>query len=70
MVNIAKIVWAFNLAPGAAAVDVGVATAYCEGFLTSPKRFPVSITPRSTKHEEVINEEYNLAKAELAKYED
>lgn len=70
MVNMAKLVWAFDITPGSTPVDVDIETAYSDGFLTSPKKFPVTISPRSRKHREVVEKEIEMAKTGLAKYED
>ena len=69
MVNMAKIAWGFDLSPGMGAVDVDVHTAYTEGFLIAPKKFPILFTPRSDKHKEVVVREYEATKPFFAKYE-
>ena len=66
----AKLVWAFDLAPGAAVIDDDIGTAYSDGFLIAPEKFPLLITPRSDCHREVIENEYNSAKPFWQKYED
>ncbi|KAK9419088.1 putative Cytochrome P450 [Seiridium unicorne] len=70
MLNMAKIAWAFNLSPGSEAVDDDIVTAYHDGFLIAPKKFPILITPRSDRHKNVIENEYDSIKSLWEKYED
>lgn len=42
--------------------------AYSEGFNSSPLPFPCSITPRSSKHVEVIEGEHARALKDLVEY--
>ncbi|KFA77552.1 hypothetical protein S40288_09469 [Stachybotrys chartarum IBT 40288] len=53
------IAWAFDLSPGSEPVDDDVNTAYHDGFLIAPKRFPIVITPRSDTRKQVIENEYH-----------
>jgi hypothetical protein len=69
MVNMAKLVWAFDITTDAAAVDTNVESAYSNGFLTCPLKFPVQFTPRSSKHAAVIEKEFESIKPFLAKFE-
>jgi hypothetical protein len=69
MVNMAKLAWTFDITPGSEAVDVDINTAYSDGFLTSPKKFPITFKPRSEKHRMVIEKEYEAARAFFARYE-
>ncbi|KAK6081151.1 cytochrome P450 [Seiridium cupressi] len=62
--------WAFNLSPGSEAVDDDIVTAYHDGFLIAPKKFPILITPRSDRHKNVIENEYDSIKSLWEKYED
>lgn len=66
----AKIAWAFDLSPGSGAVDDDIDTAYSDGFLIAPKKFPILITPRSDRHKDVIVNEYESIKPFFQKYED
>jgi hypothetical protein len=59
MLILAKIAWAFDLSPGSEPVDDDVNTAYHDGFLIAPKRFPIVITPRSDTRKQVIENEYH-----------
>ncbi|RYP80176.1 hypothetical protein DL769_002589 [Monosporascus sp. CRB-8-3] len=70
MLNMAKIAWAFDLSPGSGAVDDNIDTAYHDGFLIAPKKFPILITPRSDRHKNVIADEYHSIKSFWEKYED
>lgn len=56
MINLSKLVWAFNFTtPGP--VDDSVETAYTGGFLICPKEFPFEIEVRSAERAKVIDEE-------------
>ncbi|KAL4881003.1 cytochrome P450 [Aspergillus karnatakaensis] len=58
-INIAKLVWAFNLERDEAAKpDISVETGYEGGFLVCPKKFPIKITPRSEAHAAIIQREF------------
>ncbi|KAK4215596.1 cytochrome P450 [Rhypophila decipiens] len=74
MLNMAKLAWALDLAPAEgmspADVDDDISTAYLEGFLIAPKRFPISIKPRSEKHRAVIEAEFEKLTPTWDKYED
>ena len=71
MVNMAKLVWAFDIiARSDDTVKIDIKDAYTDGFLTSPKKFPIKFVPRSKQHEDVIKNEYEAAKMTFAKYED
>jgi hypothetical protein len=70
MINMAKLVWSFDLSPGSKNVDDDIETAYGDGFLTCPKEFPILFTHRSKEHDEVIKKEFEAAKLVFAKYED
>ena len=70
MVNMAKIAWGFELSPGSGAVDADIDTAYSEGFLIAPKKFPVLFTPRSDRHKDIIMKEYEAVQPFFVKYND
>ena len=70
MVNMAKLVWGFNILPGSDHVDVDIESAYTDGFLTSPKKFPVKFIPRSELHKQVIMHEFEAAKEIFKQFED
>lgn len=70
ILNMAKIAWTFDLAPGAGVVDDDIITAYHDGFLIAPKKFPIMITPRSERHQRVVANEYDSIKSFWEKYED
>ena len=70
MVNMAKLVWAFDMKSGSnQLVDVDIKDAYTDGFLTCPKKFPIKFVARSKDHEEVIKKGFETAKLTFAKYE-
>ncbi len=68
MVNMAKIAWGFELSPGLGAVNVDINTAYSDGFLIAPEKFPILFTPRSDTHKDVIIKEYEAIKPFFIKY--
>ncbi|KAH6648012.1 cytochrome P450 [Truncatella angustata] len=70
MLNMAKIAWAFDLSPGPGPVDDDIETAYHDGFLIAPKKFPILITPRSERRKNVIENEYRSIESFWEKYED
>ncbi|KAF7557676.1 hypothetical protein G7046_g5968 [Stylonectria norvegica] len=71
MLNMAKIAWAFNLSPSpGTVVDDDINTAYHDGFLIAPKRFPILITPRSDIHKDIIENEYHSITNVWDEYED
>lgn len=65
----AKLAWGFDIAPGPGSIDVDINTAYSDGFLTSPRKFPVTFKPRSEEHKLVIANEYEAAKGFFAQFE-
>lgn len=69
MVNMAKIAWGFELSPGSGPVNVDIDTAYSDGFLVAPKKFPILFTPRSDKHRDIIIKEYEALKPFFIKFE-
>lgn len=70
MLNIAKMVWLFNIRSASSApADVSMSKAFSDGFLVAPKKFPVEFVPRSDHHERVIRNEFKEAKGVFARYE-
>lgn len=69
MLNMAKIAWAFDLSPGSDSVNDDIDTAYHDGFLIAPKKFPITIKPRSEHHRKVITSEYHSVESFWDKYE-
>ncbi|KAL7624834.1 hypothetical protein AAE478_004048 [Parahypoxylon ruwenzoriense] len=69
--NIARILWAFNVEPAKDAngrdIDVDI-FAFSDGFNSSPLPFRCSIKPRSSKHVEIIEREYQDALEPLKTY--
>ncbi|KAI0470408.1 cytochrome P450 [Xylariaceae sp. FL0804] len=70
ILNMAKIAWCFDFSSSSGAVDADIGTAYTDGFLIAPKKFPLVLTPRSEKHREVISQEYRELEPFFAKYLD
>ncbi|KAL4811050.1 cytochrome P450 [Aspergillus unguis] len=57
-INIAKLVWAFDIEMDESPPDASIETGYEGGFLVCPKRFPVRITPRSELHAAIVKREF------------
>lgn len=70
ILNMAKIAWTFDLAPGGGPVDDDINTAYHDGFLIAPKKFPMMIIPRSDRHKNIVANEFDSIKSFWEKYED
>ncbi|KAF5020201.1 hypothetical protein F66182_7766 [Fusarium sp. NRRL 66182] len=70
MLNMAKIAWSFDLSPDSDTVNDDIDSAYHDGFLIAPKKFPIKIRPRSEVHKGVIMHEYELIKSFWDKYDD
>jgi hypothetical protein len=70
MLNMAKMAWAFDLSSGISDVNVDINTAYTDGFLIAPKKFPIIFTARSEKHRNVICREYEDVKPFFEKYKE
>ncbi|CAI7579982.1 unnamed protein product [Penicillium pancosmium] len=70
MLNMAKITWGFDISAKNHAVDLDVKTAYTDGFVFSPQRFPVNITARTEKHRKVFEAELQASQKLFARYED
>lgn len=79
-INIAKIIWAFEIRPGTDPVtgqpmriddiNVDIKTQWTDGFLIAPKPFPISLRVRSDKHRKVLQQEMEQAQKILSGYED
>ncbi|KAI0133793.1 cytochrome P450 [Xylariales sp. AK1849] len=70
ILNMAKIAWGFDLSPGPGPVNVDIATAYTDGFLIAPEKFPIVITPRSDRHKNIMAKEYETMKPFWKIYEE
>ena len=70
MLNMAKLTWSFDISAGTDELDWDVQSAYTDGFVFSPKRFPVTFKARSKMHEEVIDAEFRAQRPVFARYED
>lgn len=70
MLNMAKIVWLFNVLPaGSEPLDTSMSSAFNDGILVAPKKFPVRFVPRSEERVRVIREDFENAKTVFARYE-
>ncbi|KIX07465.1 uncharacterized protein Z518_02118 [Rhinocladiella mackenziei CBS 650.93] len=70
IVNMAKLVWAFDIAPGPGTIGDSVDVNYTGGFLVAPKKFPLHLKPRSQPHIDIIEMEYVGADEYLHQFED
>ncbi|KAL4999787.1 cytochrome P450 [Aspergillus recurvatus] len=62
-INIAKIVWGFNLGQVPRnPPDISIETGYSGGFLIHPNKFPIQITPRSEERAAVLRREFEALK--------
>ncbi|KAJ6003138.1 hypothetical protein N7451_005685 [Penicillium sp. IBT 35674x] len=69
MLNIAKMVWLFDIKSASAApLDVDMSSAFSDGFLVAPKKFPVEFVPRSDKRVQVIREEFEKSEEYLGRF--
>jgi len=60
MISMAKLVWAFDITGDGTEVDTDMATAFTNGLVTAPHKFPVQFKPRSSEHAAVIEKEFEL----------
>lgn len=70
MLSMAKLTWCFDISAAGEDLDWDVESSYTDGFVFSPKRFPVSIKPRSCEHVAVIQKEFEAQREVFARYED
>ncbi|KPI42002.1 O-methylsterigmatocystin oxido [Cyphellophora attinorum] len=70
IVNMAKLVWGFNIKPEGGRLDDDVATSYHGGFLIAPKEFPLQFIPRSAAHVDVMEKEHRVADGYLQQFEE
>jgi hypothetical protein len=70
MLNMAKTVWLFTIQSGSAApLDTSISSAFTDGFIVAPKKFPVQFVPRSNEHVKVIRGEFEKSQEIFARYE-
>ena len=63
-----KLLWFFDMS-ATGSVDTNVETAFTKGFLTAPKKFPVSLKPRSPEKAEMLRQEFQHADTFLSQYD-
>jgi hypothetical protein len=68
MVNMAKIVWTFDIT-ASAPVDTSIETGYNGGFLLCPKKYPAIFKVRSEKHGQIVEREYGEAEGFLRRFQ-
>ncbi|KAH8749244.1 cytochrome P450 [Diaporthe sp. PMI_573] len=69
MINVVKMVWAFDIIPDNPNVDADIKTAYDGGAGVAPFNFPLQFKPRSPQHVEVIEREMASLRGFLDKFD-
>ncbi|KAJ5754119.1 uncharacterized protein N7511_008272 [Penicillium nucicola] len=70
MLNMAKLVWLFDLRhDGLESLDMDIRSAFTDGIIVAPRKFPVQCVPRSDQHARVIRDELQRSRNLLATYE-
>jgi hypothetical protein len=70
MINMAKMIWLFNIrSPGSEKLDMSMDSAFTDGIIVAPKKFPVEFVPRSSQHARTIRTEFETSREFLARYE-
>lgn len=69
MLNMAKMVWLFDIkSPSAAPLDVSMSSAFSNGFVIAPKKFPVEFVPRSQRQVKVMRDEFEKSEEFLGRF--
>lgn len=69
MLNIAKMVWLFDIkSTSATPLDVSMSSAFSDGFLVAPKRFPVEFVPRFEERLQVIRDEFEKSEEYFGRF--
>lgn len=66
----AKITWGFDFSAKNSEIDWNLDTAYTDGFVFSPRRFPINLTIRTENHRKVFEAELQAQQDIFARYED
>ncbi|GKZ48832.1 hypothetical protein AbraIFM66951_001073 [Aspergillus brasiliensis] len=70
MINMAKMAWLFDIKPDSSSPwDVSMSSAFSDGFLVAPKKFPVQFVVRSDHRMQVMKNELEESKGVFARYE-
>ncbi|GJD01134.1 cytochrome P450 [Colletotrichum higginsianum] len=69
LMTMSKLLWYFDVVPGARAPDTGVQTAFKDAILTGPKPFDVSFNVRGEQRRGVLVDEWAKADAWLGQFE-
>lgn len=70
MLNMAKLVWLFNIRPASPeTLDTSMEGAFTDGFVLGPKRFSVKFIIRSEARREVMQKELLDCQSVFAEYE-
>jgi hypothetical protein len=67
MINMAKLVWTFNIS-STEALDTNIDTAFSDGILLCPKKFAANFTPRDIWRVVIIEKEFEEAAAFLNQF--
>jgi hypothetical protein len=67
MINMAKLVWTFDIS-ATEPLDIDAETGFHDGILLCPKRFAAKFTPRDAWRVSVIEKEFEGAEAFLKQF--
>ncbi|KAM5344615.1 hypothetical protein ACJ41O_013150 [Fusarium nematophilum] len=70
LINVAKMMWGFDIVPDNPEVDADVTTAYTGGAGIAPLDFPVQFKPRSPQHATVIEKEMDSLRGFLDQFDE
>ncbi|KAJ6090116.1 hypothetical protein N7486_008931 [Penicillium sp. IBT 16267x] len=71
LLNMAKMAWLFDILPvGSEPIDVSIRTAFTDGVLIAPHKFPVRFVPRSKERINIIQADLEKAKEFFARYKE
>ncbi|KAI5456084.1 cytochrome P450 [Mariannaea sp. PMI_226] len=69
MLNMAKLVWLFDITKGSTEVDSKVETAFTDGFIIAPKKYPVNFVPRSPSRSRITRQELQDCQSVFSRYD-
>lgn len=64
----AKLAWAFNIT-SAETLDDNIETAFTDGILLHPKKYPAKFIPRDERRVAIIETEFRVAEAFLKQFQ-
>jgi hypothetical protein len=68
MINMAKLVWTFNIS-SVKALDTDIETGFSDGILLCPKKFPAKFTPRDDWRVAILEAEFEGAEIFLKQFQ-